>query len=369
MLRKSVLLIVLIGMIALLGMARMPTVAQANPVITLDAATPAVDIVVTPSNGASGVIYVEMDGVRLSIRNSSNVEVLSLIDNRVAAVAIQLAEGAKPHTLHLERLPGVQTGRAQIVPQTALPAVAVASTGAPVTSLAAPSAGKVAVTPASTIPVVVNDQANMVTLQFPPQVATMQLVDGAGTVVLTSQVGQEVSGLSLRLAAGQYTLNLANQDLTAKSEVVVALSTGPAMMLPAAAATPEPSPTAQAQSGGNVAACMATITSESVNVRSGPGTAYSVLGFTTQGNVLPVGGVNREGGWLLVQSGAGAGWISSTVADLSGNCQGLTVYDIPVRNANTEAPGINQQPSAPGQGGGRGGEREGNEDGGGGGDD
>lgn len=358
MLRKIGLFIVLIGILALFAAPRTPTIAQGNPVITLDAATPAVDIVVTPTNGASGVVYIELDGAHLSVRNSANVVTLSLADSRVAAVAIQLAEGAKPQTLHLERLPGLTTARAQIVAQTTLPAVNVTSTDAPITALGAPASGKVAVTPASSIPINVNDQANMVTLQFPPQEATMQLTDGGGALVLTSQVGQEISGLSLRLAVGQYVMNLANRDLSAKSEVVVALSSGPALMLPAATPTQQPTAISPTQSAGDTAACVATITVTSVNVRSGPGTAYSILGYTTLGSILPVGGLNREGGWLLVQSQAGAGWISNTVAEVSGNCKNLPVYDIPVRNANVQPPGVNQQPSNPGQGSGSGGEHE-----------
>ena len=358
MFKKLGLFIILVGLIALFGAPRISITAQGNPVLVLDAATPAVDIVVTPTNGAAGVVYIEMDGIHLSMRNSANVEVLTLVDKRISVAAIQLAEGAKPQTLHLERLPGLATARAQIIPQTTMPAVNVASTGAPVTSLSTPMAGKVALAPASSIPVSTSDQANMVTLQFPGQDATIQLVDSSGSLMLTSQVGHEVSGLSLRLAPGQYSLNLANHDLTTKSEVVVALSSGPALMLPAATPTPEltSSPT---QTAGNTEACTATITANSVNLRSGPGTAYSILGYTTQGSILPVGGLNREGGWLLVQSQAGAGWISNSVAELSGNCQSLPVYDIPIRNANTQQPGINQQPSSPGQGSGRDHENEG----------
>lgn len=351
MLRKLSLLASCLMLSAILTLPRTIARAQDNAVITLDDQTPSVDVVITPTNGAAGVVYAELDGAQLHLLDSAGAETLGLIDKRITAIGIQVAQGATPHTLRLERLPGVSVARVMLTPQTTLPEVAVVSVNQPVTVLDAPIAARVELAPAVSLPVTVNEQNNMVTLQFTDQQVTAQITDASGVVMLTGNGGSSISGLTVRLDVGAYGLTMSNRDLTTKSAVLVSLSTAPALTMSAAAvATPTETPAAEAQPD-TVGVCTATVNVRSVNVRSGPGTAYSVLGYAAQNSVLPVGGIAREGGWLLVQTDIGAGWISDTTAMLAGSCDSLTTYDIAVRN--TQPPNLAQpQPSSGGTTGG-----------------
>lgn len=104
--------------------------AQADPLIILDNATPSADIVIMPTNGATGAVYAELDGAALKLLDAANVEVLTLTDKRIAAIGIQLAQSATPHILHLERLAGVAAARVQVTAQKTLPEVKLTSSAA-----------------------------------------------------------------------------------------------------------------------------------------------------------------------------------------------------------------------------------------------
>jgi hypothetical protein len=345
MLRNFFMLASCLMLSAILALPRTSAHAQDNAVITLDDQTPSVDVVITPTNGAPGVVYAELDGAQLHLLDSAGAETLGLIDKRITAIGIQVAQGATPHTLRLERLPGVSVARVMLTPQTTLPEVSVVSVNQPVKVLDAPIAARIELAPAVSLPVTVNEQNNMITLQFTDQQVTAQITDAGGMVMLTGNGGSSISGLTVRLDVGAYGLTMSNRDLTTKSAVLVSLSNAPALTMSAAMlATPTETPAAEAQPV-TVGVCTATVNVRSVNVRSGPGTAYSVLGYAAQNSVLPVGGIAREGGWLLVQTDIGAGWISDTTATLAGSCDSLTTYDIAVRN--TQPPNLAQpQPSS-----------------------
>ncbi len=348
MLGKFVAAIILVSALALfVG----PAAAQditANPVLVLNDSTPSVDVVITPNNGASGVVYVELIGARVSLKDSTNTDVLSEADQRVSALAIQLAQGATPHTLHIERLPGVAIAQARVVPQGAMPVVDVSSPDPRATALNGPSAASVVLAPAQTLPVTVTDKADMLSVQFPGKQSTMQIVDDKAQVVLTSTVGKEISGLAVKLAPGQYAVNLANTDLKDTADVTLSLSTGPVATLPDKTVADQPS-VQQGQTAVNTAAaCTATVNVASVNLRSGPGTAYSTLGSSGQATKLAVGGVNSEGGWLLVRGPNGSAWVSAGSTTLSGNCNSLAVFNIPLRNASQQVVVAQQQPAVNG---------------------
>jgi SH3-like domain-containing protein len=96
----------------------------------------------------------------------------------------------------------------------------------------------------------------------------------------------------------------------------------------------------------NSASCAITIDLASVNLRSGPGTGYSVLNYGFRNDQYPVGGTNSDGSWVVIGTPDGASaWMSGSVGSLSGECQNLTVYDIPYRNA--PAPQVVVQQSQP----------------------
>ncbi|MCC7446153.1 MAG: hypothetical protein IT324_01995 [Anaerolineae bacterium] len=316
---------------------------QSDPVIVLDNATPSADITITPTNGATGAIYAELDSAALNLRDSAHNIVLSLSDPRVTAIGIRLAQHAAPHILHLERLPGLAMAQVKVTAQKALPEVTL---NAPVTvaesnTLNSPAQIKALVAQTHTIPLTASASANLLTVQFAPQDTTFQLIASDTGVALTGIAGKQISGVSLRLSPGQYTLNLMNRDSAAKADVTVSLSPAPALTMarvvptataPAIAAvvTATSQPTQAAQ------LCTATVNETNVALYSGPGTAYTTLGYATRGNVFAAGGVNREHGWLLVQSQIGGAWISEQAVMVAGDCNNLPVYDTPVQNASDQ---------------------------------
>jgi len=81
------------------------------------------------------------------------------------------------------------------------------------------------------------------------------------------------------------------------------------------------------------AACIATVTNSSVNLRSGPGTGYSVSGYGYFNENYAVGGRNPENNWIVVGTDSGSAWMALTGVNLQGACDALTVFNIPLRDA------------------------------------
>ena len=76
--------------------------------------------------------------------------------------------------------------------------------------------------------------------------------------------------------------------------------------------TPQPSPTATSD------APLALVQSDTLNVRSGPGTGHSVVTAAKRADKLPVSGRNADGSWLEVTLPDGqSGWIAASLAQLN----------------------------------------------------
>jgi uncharacterized protein YraI len=328
-----------------------PVAAQTDPTLILNDQTPSIDVVINPTNGAPGVIYLELENAQFQLTSNTGAIVLTAVDSRISAVGVQLSQGATAHTLHVERLAGQASARVKISAQTLLPPVVARTVAQPVAIFNVPTASNITVAPSVAVPVTVSDQANMVSLQFPQQEAAWQIADQRGTIIIGGIAGSGVNGLTVRLATDLYVVSMLNRDPTASANVLMALSAAPSLTLGAASssATAEPTVVTPQPTSATAQQCMADVIAISVNVRSGPGTAYSILGYAAQKSQLPVGGTNQVGGWWLVQASFGAGWISASTAQLSGTCENLTVYDIPLRN--TQPPIIVQQPPTSANGG------------------
>jgi hypothetical protein len=64
------------------------------------------------------------------------------------------------------------------------------------------------------------------------------------------------------------------------------------------------------------------VTAYGLNVRTGPGVAYPIIGALSQGDVVEVVGKNAAGNWLqiLYPTGTeGQGWVAAAYVDLSGS--------------------------------------------------
>lgn len=58
-----------------------------------------------------------------------------------------------------------------------------------------------------------------------------------------------------------------------------------------------------------------SVTAESLNVRSGPGTTYPVIGGLSLGDEVEVVGKNDTGSWLQITYEGGRGWVFATYID------------------------------------------------------
>lgn len=92
---------------------------------------------------------------------------------------------------------------------------------------------------------------------------------------------------------------------TATPEVAtVAPTEPPAPTAEPATPTPEPSPTPEAAAF--------TVTSAALNVRSGPGTNFGVIGRLTSGQTFPITGKNAQGTWWEFDYNGRKGWVVGT---------------------------------------------------------
>jgi len=91
----------------------------------------------------------------------------------------------------------------------------------------------------------------------------------------------------------------------------VMLTTAPGVTAPSATDTLVPS----------VTPCTPNVVAPTpVNVRSGPGTVYEVIGALVPGGTAPIAGKNAEGTWWYIEfpgGGSGHGWVGGTVVTAS----------------------------------------------------
>jgi Bacterial SH3 domain len=121
---------------------------------------------------------------------------------------------------------------------------------------------------------------------------------------------------------------LVNATVTKMAQDVYATQTAlafqvPVTAIPTSTPAPLPTPTTQANS-------QAVVTIESVNIRSGPGTTYSVQAYAARGDILIILGQAYDCGWLEIRMPDGqTGWVSSTYVTYSLPCGAIAQASIP----------------------------------------
>ena len=158
-------------------------------------------------------------------------------------------------------------------------------------------------------------------------------VDAAGWVQAASVIAFNVS--SLPVLSWPATADLpADQGLSLASanvpeDALPVMETGaasPATENTAAVASAEPETT-----DSNVTATVSTA-GASLNIRSGPGTGYSLLAKAEPNALLAAVGRNEAGDWVQVQlaaEGSGLGWVSAGYVQLSSPLSSLPTVDPP----------------------------------------
>jgi len=91
---------------------------------------------------------------------------------------------------------------------------------------------------------------------------------------------------------------------------------------PAASATPEATPMPLAATTG-----LFVTTQFRVNVRSGPGTEYTILGKLTPADSLDITGQNADATWLRVNFNGQEGWVFADVVEVTGALESAPVVE------------------------------------------
>lgn len=324
-----------------------------NDVVKLDDATPGIDVVITPVPGTTGAVALELIQASVLVVDSGGNTVFQMADPRVHKLELRLGPASTMYTLTVERLPGAAEAYVRVVSEEDLASMSPAGQTVLVSNTAQPLGFQQSVdlplssaTPSQvanfSIPA---DQKGTMKVSFPGAPVTAQIVDGDGRAVATLN-GSGIDGLSMVLEGGQYELTLLNTNLAqqtlANLEIMPAQPSDLDNLTPVLASQPVSGETVAV----SAASCSMTIDLASVNLRSGPGTGYSVLNYGFRKDQYPVGGTNNDGSWLVIGTPDGASaWVARSVGSLGGECQNLTVYDIPYRSAPAPQIVVQQQPS------------------------
>lgn len=319
-------------LLALSLTAVLPALAQADAnLITLNDASPAIDVVVTLPADTTGTVALDFSGAAVRLTDATGAVVFSAADARLHALELNIAPNSGSHTLTVERLPGLAEA---IVRVSSLPELTLYGTTELVSGLAVVSNQEVSLPltvdhPGDSVSVTVaGTSAGMLTATFPGVGATTQLVDAAGALVVES-VGGHVDGISLLVDPGTYQFTLVSSGMSAGATAGVRLVSADQVGLVALAA-PVSTPVVVAAN----TTCTALVAVSSTNFRSGPGTGYTVIGYGYRDQVFEVGGRNTEDNWVLVALGGGASaWVSRSTVQTQGECAALTAFNIPLREA------------------------------------
>ena len=319
-------------LLALSLSAALPALAQSDAnLIILNDASPAIDVVVTLPADTTGTIALEFSGALVRLTDASGAVVFSAADVRLHALELNIAPNSGSHTLTVERLPGTAEA---VVRVSSLPELTLYGAAELVSGLTVASNQEVSLPlnpdhPGDSVSVTVaGESGGMLTATFPGVGATTQLVDAAGALVVES-VGGHVDGMGLLIDPGTYQFTLVSSGLSAEAVAGVRLVSADDVGIVALVA---PASTQAAVMANPT--CTAVVAVSSTNLRSGPGTGYTVIGYGYRDQVFEVGGRNTEDNWVLVALGGGASaWVSRSTVQTQGDCAALTAFNIPLRDA------------------------------------
>lgn len=303
-----------------------------SDLITLNDASPGIDVVVSPAPGTSGVVAVQIESASVRVMDGSGALVFQSADARVQGLELRFAPDSGTHTVTIERLPSVSEAYVRVLAQADLTDRG-SGTLVMINSLSDQQQVDIPLTnavPSSTVNVSVPvGLTEAVTASFPGATVSAQLVDSSGAVV-ASLYSSRIDGVSFVVESGEYALSLLNTSPAQNTVANVSVQPASDLLDESAVMVSDPAPTTNAASTSN---CTATILVSSVNLRTGPGPGYSVSGYGFRDDELLVGGTNTDGSWLLVGTETGAAWMVGNAAQLNSQCANLTTYDIPYRDA------------------------------------
>lgn len=324
----------LLMVLTLLLIAAVPSLAQSQAdLITLNDATPSIDVAISLPPDATGTISLNLSNAAVTIKDENNTVVFYAADERIHNLDFNIAPNTGPHTLTVERLTGYSEAYVNVM---SLPELTMYGSADLVSSNQVSLNQEADLTlnmdhPGETVAINIPEgTTGVVTASFPGANAGTQLVDSRGLLIAQSG-GGHVDGLNFMLDAGQYHFTIRSSNLTDQIVAGVrAVSTEEAGLQVLEA----PAEVAETVSTSNNNNCTGIVLYSSVNLRSGPGTGYSVLDYGYHGDAYPIGGQNPQNSWVVIGMADGSSaWLSRDTISIQGNCNELAVFDIPLREA------------------------------------
>ena len=308
----------------------LPALAQDSDIITLNDAMPAIDVVISLPPDTTGTIALNISQAAVTLTDETNTTVFSAADARLHALELNIAPNTGSHTLTVERLPGALESYVSVV---SLPELPIPGSAALVQTNQLNFNQEVSrpldvASPGDSVAVNIPENiSGLISATFPGANATTQLVDSQGIVVVASYNGH-VDGMNVVLDGGEYDFTLLANNLA--DSIVMGIR---AIPLEESGYSLLEAPVMDTLVSNSGPACTASVIVSSVNLRSGPGTGYSVTDYGYRDEIFPVGGTNPENNWIVIATDSGSAWVSDSVARLNGECNGLTVFNIPLRDA------------------------------------
>lgn len=179
----------------------------------------------------------------------------------------------------------------------------------------------------------------------------VQLLNPSGQVIAT-QAGSAAQQVSLVVGAGEgtYEAHVASltPDVTGAVTVSIGLGSMPSIQTPA---PPEATEEAAPPAGSNAPSNVCSVNTDGVvNLRSGPGTDYAVVGQLTAGNFLVITGMSADGVWYVGDYSGQQAWVFTGVVGMNGPCANLPVVQASAQPAQpsvlTATPVSGQQQQA-----------------------
>ena len=296
---------------------------------------------------ATGVVAMETRDVTVQLLNANGEVIFESSDPRLQALELRIAPNTGQHQLIIERSTSAATGMVRLHSQfdirtyaDSMRELALVSTGNTIEKGQELDSDLNIDQAANTVSIQANGNTPIsVSSSFLGANVTWQMVDNLNQVVATL-FGGSIDGISMILDAGQYEVSMLNNNPQVRTVANLRVEDVPdetmLMLLPATTDTFNVNNTDATGSTNAVAAanCTTTIGVSSINLRSGPGTGYSVLEYAFRNDSYPVGGITPNGEWVLVGlDNASSAWMMRSLGSESGACNDLTVFDIPLLDA------------------------------------
>ncbi len=165
-----------------------------------------------------------------------------------------------------------------------------------------------------------------------------------GAVVTTAAPSTSTHALTLAPSPAASLTSMPTPTNTATPSPTATAST-----TPSATSTPSPTATATMPSTPTMTSAPAFIVKggSAINVRSGPGTVYPVIGALQPGETRPVTGRTAAGDWWQFDFNGQKGWVSSQVAETSSQISSIAVVLAPATPTPTSTVQYNQPKLSP----------------------